>query len=297
MLKLDVGDFSVQDIYTDSVGVANTTDVYANGHMQACVFVAAEYYGENEDEEAIENFVRNETKIYALTENDKFPVDWQFSPTSNEYIHDINRSTSVFLSAAARRTYYVPFYFTVPRSASGEYRWIAKFNGEFTSPKNYVTVKCHTFFVHEGNFNFLGISNSGRYHLRALRYVNFIQENAVKLVECTDYDEFGKYDVGGTIGVCWRAYLGANGEAFYLLEHETSSASDALELQVSKGLGSAFTPEEVQRAKTAGLAVVSHYPTIGDPNFYVNDLEVEDNCGNKMTIKLDRWSVKEVVLQ
>ena len=194
MAKIESNKFSLTDLYADGGTNSKKTDVYSNGKMQACVFVAATYDDEISPEDLAE-YVRSNVKIYLQSAYvEKALLDWEYSSISNEYQHDIYQHFSRVSDVAIR----VPYFFTVPTSASGTYNLIAGHNENFVSPLNPVQVVCHVFSVSSMNFDFSRIDKDGK--VLSLRYVGPNIPPNVKLVKMSHYyhvkketTDLGKY--------------------------------------------------------------------------------------------------------
>ena len=124
--------------YTDGAESTLKTDVYSNGEMQAEVWVSINYLDSIEGIESdVNEYVYNNTTVYELVGSDKEEVTWEKSAESNEYLHDINRSS--LDSPRTRNDYRIPIYFKVPKGKGGLYKWIAELDGKETSSMQYAS--------------------------------------------------------------------------------------------------------------------------------------------------------------
>ena len=91
-MSFNASNIQLANLYTDHSQQYLTTDVYANGVMQAAVWVSINYNGSTDGiESQINNYVYNNTKILNTNGN---AVTWTKSSASNGYPHDINRSSA-----------------------------------------------------------------------------------------------------------------------------------------------------------------------------------------------------------
>ena len=297
-MSIPVEDVDVNEMFTDVISNRTTTDVYANGKMQACVFPVADYHGTGEvTEEDLREHVKKHVVIYSISNTgEKTKVDWEYSSESNGYNHDINFAPPPKKKPGFTNRVRVPFYFTVPTSASGDHRWIAKYDENFMPDMASVTVTCHSFSAPEGNFDFAEVSaSSDRYHLRSLRYTHLSLPTPLRLVKCIEY-QGTEIRCGGTVGICWQAFYGAFYETFNLLGYGSAGTppdDDISDHYVE--LSQAFTSTQIDNAWGQGVAVIAFY--FGDnPTFTVDKVKVEDNYGNRISVDFEQWSVKNPVV-
>ena len=167
-MSFNASNIQLANLYTDHSQQYLTTDVYANGVMQAAVWVSINYNGSTSGiESQINNYVYKNTKILNTNGN---AVTWTKSSASNGYPHDINRS-----SASAQdytSDYRVPIYFTVPKGIGGAYYWYAKLDEGTTSKSAPVTVNVKTIAPTAGDITIVDICYYNQCILRTFRYTH-----------------------------------------------------------------------------------------------------------------------------
>lgn len=157
--------------YTDGAESTLKTDVYSNGEMQAEVWVSINYLDSIEGIESdVNEYVYNNTTVYELVGSDKEEVTWEKSAESNEYLHDINRSS--LDSPRTRNDYRIPIYFKVPKGKGGLYKWIAELDGKETSSSTPVEVNATTIAVQPNDVEIIHIETKNQSVLRSIRYTH-----------------------------------------------------------------------------------------------------------------------------
>ena len=157
--------------YTDGSQNILTTDVYANGVMQAEVWVSINYNDSVEGIESdINSYVYDNTVIYQLSGSSKTEVNWAKSATSNEFLHDIKRG--VLQPETATSDYRVPIYFTVPKEAGGQYEWIAELDDMQTSSSSPVQVNVTTIAPSVSDVELSDVTTHNQSVLRSVRYTH-----------------------------------------------------------------------------------------------------------------------------
>ena len=155
-------------LYTDGAENITTTDVYANGYMQAVVYISVNYSDSIDGiKDQISNYVYDKTNIM---DTNGITVNWTKSDTSNEFLHDINRS-SLPTGITVASDFRVPVYFTVPVNAGGQYRWIAELNSTKTSTPVTVTVTTIAVYADDMEIVDIGLPPNES-QLRSMRYVH-----------------------------------------------------------------------------------------------------------------------------
>ena len=157
--------------YTDGSQNILTTDVYANGVMQAAVWVSINYNGSTSGIESnINNYVYNNTVIYQLSGSSKTQVNWTKSATSNEFLHDIKRGG--VQPQTTTSDYRVPIYLTVPKAIGGLYKWIAELGGMQSSNSNPVEVTVTTIAPSASDVEISDVTKLNQSVLRSVRYTH-----------------------------------------------------------------------------------------------------------------------------
>ena len=157
--------------YTDGAESTLKTDVYSNGEMQAEVWVSINYLDSIEGIESdVNEYVYNNTTVYELVGSDKEEVTWEKSAESNEYLHDINRSS--LDSPRTRNDYRIPIYFKVPKGKGGLYKWIAELDGKETSSSTPVEVNATTIAAQPNDVEISNIVYEQQAVLRRVRYTH-----------------------------------------------------------------------------------------------------------------------------
>ena len=168
-MTVDPSKIQLANLYTDAKQTLTNTDVYANGQMQALVYVSINY---NDSVEGIEEDLS--TYVYQNTEfvdAGGDPVKWEKSQKTNEYLHDINRGTLDAVALKTASDFRIPVYFTVPETAGGQYSWYAKLGDQMTNVP--VTVTVTTIAVNPSDMEIVDIGPQvEQSHLRAMRYVH-----------------------------------------------------------------------------------------------------------------------------
>ena len=155
--------------YADGTQNILTTDVYANGVMQAEVWVSINYNGSTSGIESnINSYVYNNTVIYQLSGSSKTKVNWTKSATSNEFLHDINRGG--LQSQTTTSDYRVPIYLTVPKGIGGPYKWIAELGKEQTSSSSPVEVNVTAIAPSASDVEISDVATHNQSILRSVRY-------------------------------------------------------------------------------------------------------------------------------
>ena len=167
-MSFNSSNIQIANLYTDQTQQYLTTDVYANGVMQAVVWVSINYNGSTDGiESQINSYVYNNTKIL---NTDGSPVTWTKSSKSNGFPHDINRASASAQSYTS--DYRVPIYFTVPQGIGGVYYWYADLYGDTTSKSAPVTVNVHTITLTAGDIEIVDICHYDQCILRTFRYTH-----------------------------------------------------------------------------------------------------------------------------
>lgn len=167
-MTFDSSKVCLASLYTDGAENITTTDVYANGYMQAIVYISVNYSDSIDGiKDQISSYVYNKTNI---TDTNGINVNWTKSDTSNEFLHDINRS-SLPTGITVASDFRVPVYFTVPVNAGGQYRWIAELNGTKTSTPVTVTVTTIAVYADDMEIVDIGLPPNES-QLRSMRYVH-----------------------------------------------------------------------------------------------------------------------------
>ena len=169
-MSFNSSNIQLANLYTDQTQQYLTTDVYANGVMQAVVWVSINYNGSTDGiESQINSYVYNNTKIL---NTDGSPVTWTKSSKSNDFPHDINRASGSSQAATYEYTsdYRVPIYFTVPQGIGGVYYWYADLYGDTTSKSAPVTVNVHTITLTAGDIEIVDICHYDQCFMRTFRY-------------------------------------------------------------------------------------------------------------------------------
>ena len=157
--------------YADGTQNILTTDVYANGVMQAEVWVSINYNGSTSGIESnINNYVYNNTAIYQLSGSSKSKVNWTKSATSNSFLHDIKRGG--VQSQTTTSDYRVPIYLTVPKGIGGLYKWIAELGGVQTSSSSPIEVTVTTIAPSVDDVEIGDVVTVNQSVLRSVRYTH-----------------------------------------------------------------------------------------------------------------------------
>ena len=168
-MSFDPSKVSLSYLYTDGTENITTTDVYANGYMQAVVYISINYSDSVDGIEGqIRDYVYKNTKIM---DTDGINVNWTKSDTSNKFLHDINRS-SLSTVKAITSDFRVPVYFTVPVNAGGQYKWIAELNEKKTGTPVTVTVTTIAVYADDMEIVDIGLPPGNESQLRSMRYVH-----------------------------------------------------------------------------------------------------------------------------
>ena len=287
----------LNDVYTDAVSVTKkTASVYANNVMQASIFVSVTYEGDDATEDEIRDFVRNNVKIYEIAQSgEKVALTWASSPTSNGFLHDF---ASPYESPPVSRDYEfrVPFYFTVPVGASGIHRWVAGYDGKYTSEQDPVEVTCHPFTVTRDNFEFAHFGNcivSLKYkdssvpeHVRIQRCSWCKQidiEPNMKLERVAAPTEYGKYKW------VWQLDDYRYTKQIFIMSiiHLDNYQQDETENEIEgRDRETTATENSITSAFANGIALCDEYPKYYEANDQVicrkhtHPYHLEDNCGN-----------------
>ena len=168
-MTVDPSKIQLANLYTDAKQTLTNTDVYANGQMQALVYVSINYNDSVEGiEEDLSTYVYQNTEIVDAGGD---PVKWEKSQKTNEYLHDINRGTLDAVALKTASDFRIPIYFTVPETAGGQYSWYAKLGDQMT--KVAVTVTVTTIAVNPSDMEIVDIGPQVQQsRLRAMRYVH-----------------------------------------------------------------------------------------------------------------------------
>ena len=314
--------------YTDGSQNILTTDVYANGVMQAEVWVSINYNGSTSGIESnINSYVYNHTIIYQLSGSSKTKVNWTKSATSNSFLHDIKRGG--VQSQTITSDYRVPIYLTVPKAIGGLYKWIAELDGVQTSSSSPVEVTVTTIAPSASDVEISDVTTHNQSVLRSVRYThstlpgNHLLRNwryeGVHLMagggNCWIVMMHNGYSCasltsGGDqvrVGYCNRTYRVDKGEcevknpqsSVGLTASETEFTTSQFDWQDSTAIASNY----IQQASTDGhLAMVGVIPcssqyynfhlwsnsSSGHANF-TYDPVAQDNFGNKIKLVMN-WN-------
>ena len=169
MTNVDPSKIQLVNLYTDAKQTLTNTDVYANGRMQALIYVSINYNGSVEGiEEDLSAYVYKHTEFVDAGGD---PVKWEKTQKTNEYLHDINRGTLEAIPSEIASDFRIPIYFTVPETAGGQYSWYAKLGDQMTNVP--VTVTVTTITVYQSDMEIVDIGPwAGQSRLRAMRYVH-----------------------------------------------------------------------------------------------------------------------------
>ena len=281
--------------YTDGSQNILTTDVYANGVMQAEVWVSINYNGSTSGIESdINSYVYNHTVIYQLSGSSKTKVNWTKSATSNEFLHDIKRGG--VQSQTTTSDYRVPIYFTVPKGIGGLYKWIAELDGVQTSSSSPVQVNVTTIAPSASDVEISDVTTLNQCVLRSVRYTHatlpgnhllkqwqfegvFLkwQDGNCWIVMMHDGYSCATLSYGGSrvkVGVCSKTYRVDRGECEVKNTQNfvglTSSENEFTTSQFDWEDGTKIAVSYIQQASTDGhLPMVGIIPCREDYNFHL----------------------------
>ena len=168
-MTIDPSNIQLANLYTDAKQTLTKTDVYANGLMQVLIYVSINYNGSVEGiEEDLSTYVYQHTEFVDAGGD---PVKWEKSQKTNEYLHDINRGTLEAIASKIESDFRIPIYFTVPKTAGGQYSWYAKLSNQTTNVP--VTVTVTTITVYPSDMEIVDIGPwTAQSRLRAMKYAH-----------------------------------------------------------------------------------------------------------------------------
>ena len=173
MSVFDPSYVKLSDLYNEAYGTRRSTRVYANGVMQVVVFLSVNYNGNTTGIEGeIKKYVQENGVIYSLdtVNGGQYEVTWTKSFTSNDFHHDIDHAGKTRNISRIASDIRAPLYFTVPKSAPGMQKWIAKLGDIQTSTKLPVVVNVESYVVSSSNFEIVSKGSFGYSELRVLKY-------------------------------------------------------------------------------------------------------------------------------